>query len=214
MNSNQRTTQSDTDHYFTAQPAAQSHPEQFTVSVQGVDLILTSDRGVFSHGQLDNGTLRLLKKMELPESGDFLDLGCGYGVIGLVAAKLRPAAYVTLVDINERATRLAAANARANGISNVEVLTGDALQVLEDRQFDVILCNPPIRVGKPKLHELIEDAAQRLRPSGVLWMVIHTRQGAKTHLREMAPLFSACATVSRKWGYRVFRCEKQPEEVD
>ncbi len=208
MNSNQKTTQSDTDHYYTAQPHARSQPEQFTILVREVELTLTSDRGVFSHGRLDDGTLRLLKKMELPDSGDFLDLGCGYGVIGLVAAKLRPDAQVTMVDINERATKLAADNAQANGIRNVEVLTGDAPHVLGDRQFDVILCNPPIRVGKPKLYELIADAAERLHPGGVLWMVIHTRQGAKSHLREVTPMFSKCEIVSRKWGYRVFKCEK------
>ncbi len=214
MNDDKETIESGSDHYFTAQPHARSQPRQFTVSVREVELILTSDRGIFSHGRLDDGTLRLLKKMELPETGDFLDLGCGYGVIGLVAAKLRPGARVTMVDINERATKLAADNARANGISNVEVLTGDAPQVLEERQFDVVLCNPPIRVGKQKLYELIADAAERLRPDGVLWMVIHTRQGAKSHLREVAPMFSECETVSRKWGYRVFKCEKQPQEVD
>jgi len=207
MKDDEETTESDTDHYYTAQPAALSQPEQFTVSVQEVELTLTSDRGVFSHGRLDDGTLRLLKKMELPEAGDFLDLGCGYGVIGLVAAKLRPEARVTLVDINERATKLATDNARANGIGNVEVLTGDAPQVLGDRQFDVILCNPPIRVGKQKLYELIGDAAKRLRPGSVLWIVIHTRQGAKSHLREVAPMFSECETVSRKWGYRIFKCK-------
>jgi len=141
-------------------------------------------------------------------------LGCGYGVIGLVAARLRPDAQVTMVDINERATKLAADNAQANGISNVEVLTGDAPQVLGERRFDVILCNPPIRVGKQKMRELIADAVERLRPDGVLWMVIHTRQGAKSHIREMAPMFSEYETVSRKWGYRVFRCEKQSQEVD
>ncbi len=214
MNGNKETTNSGSDHYFTAQPAAKSQPEQFTISVRGVELTLTSDRGVFSHGQLDDGTLRLLKKMELPEAGDFLDLGCGYGVIGLVAAELRPEARVTLVDINERATKLAADNAQANVISNVEVLTGDAPQVLGERHFDVVLCNPPIRVGKQKLYELIGDAAERLHPGGVLWMVIHTRQGAKSHLREMAPMFSECEIVSRKWGYRVFKCKKQSQEVD
>ncbi len=214
MNDDKETTQSGSNHYFTAQPAAKSQPMEFTISVREVELTLTSDHGVFSHGRLDDGTLRLLKKMELPEAGDFLDLGCGYGVIGLVAARLRPDAQVTMVDINERATKLAADNAQANGISNVEVLTGDAPQVLGERQFDVILCNPPIRVGKHKLYELIADAAEHLRPGGVLWMVIHTRQGAKTHLRDVAPMFSECETVSRKWGYRVFKCEKQSQEVD
>ncbi len=208
MNEDEETTKSGNDHYFTAQPAAKSQPEQFTVAVRGVDLTLTSDRSVFSHGRLDDGTLRLLKKMELPDSGDFLDLGCGCGVIGLMAAKLRPEARVTMVDINERATKLATNNAQANGISNVEVLAGDAPQVLGERRFDVILCNPAIRVGKHKLYELIADAAERLRPGGVLWMVIHTRQGAKSHLREVTPMFSECETVSRKWGYRVFKCTK------
>jgi len=214
MKDGKETTESSTDHYFTARPRARSQPKQFTVSVREVELTLSSDSGVFSHGRLDDGTLRLLKKMELPETGDFLDLGCGYGVVGLVMAKMRPKAHITMVDINERATKLAAANAQANGISNVEVLTGDAPQVLGDRQYDVILCNPPIRVGKQKLRELIADAAARLRPNGVLWMVIHTRQGAKSHLREIMPMFSKCETVSRKWGYRIFKCQKQSQEVD
>jgi len=208
MNDDKEITELDTDHYFTAQPAARSQPEHFTISVRDVALTLTSDRGIFSHGRLDDGTLRLLKKMELPDSGDFLDLGCGYGVIGLVAARLRPDAQVTMVDINERATKLAADNAQVNGIRNVEVLTGDAPQVLSERRFDVVLCNPPIGIGKQKIYELIADAAERLRPGGMLWMVIHTRKGAKSRIRDVAPLFSEYEVVSRKWGYRVFNGKK------
>ena len=197
-----------TNHYFSAQPEAVSRPKQFTVSVRGVELALLSDRGVFSHGHADPGSLALAKKMELPKTGDILDLGCGYGALGLIAAKLAPYAQVSLVDINERATRLAIENAAANGITNIEVLTGDAPEVLGERTFDVVLCNPPIRAGKDEVFRLLADAAARLRPGGALWLVIRTSQGAKSRIRDIAPLFANIETVSRKRGYRIFRCDK------
>ncbi len=199
---------SGTSHYFTAQPETPSAPRQFDVAVRGVELTLTSDRGIFSHGRGDPGSLSLAKKMELPETGDILDLGCGYGLLGLIAAKLAPAAHITLVDINERATRLAAENAAANGITNVEVLTGDAPEVLGERTFDAVLCNPPIRAGKDEVFRLLADAAARLQQGGALWLVIRTSQGAKSRIRDIAPLFANVETISRKWGYRIFKCDK------
>ncbi len=199
---------SETSHYFTAQPETPSAPRQFNVALRGVELTLTSDRGTFSHGRGDTGSLVLAKKMEVPDTGDILDLGCGYGLLGLIAAKLAPSAHVTLVDINERATRLAAENANANAIANVEVLTGDAPAVLGERTFDVVLCNPPIRAGKDEVFRLLADAAARLRQGGALWLVIRTSQGAKSRIRDIAPLFANIETISRKWGYRIFRCDK------
>ena len=208
MAKNRPAAKADTTHYFSEQPDTPSRPREFDISVRGVQLTLVSDRGIFSHGRLDLGSRYLAQKMDLPESGDILDLGCGYGVLGLIAAQLAPGARVTLVDINERATHLAGQNAAANALNNVEVLTGDAPEVLGDRQFDVVLCNPPIRAGKDEVFRLIADAASRLRPGGTLWLVIRTRQGAKSRIREIALLFAKAETVSRKRGYRIFRCQK------
>jgi 16S rRNA (guanine1207-N2)-methyltransferase len=157
---------------------------------------------------VDTASLLLARRMAIPPTGDILDLGCGYGVLGLIAAKLAPGAHVTLVDVNERATRLAAENAAANSTTNVEVLTGDAPEVLGERSFDAILCNPPIRAGKQEVHRLLADAAERLRPGGALWLVIRTRQGAKSRIRDIGPLFSRIETISRQRGCRIYRCDK------
>ena len=199
---------SETTHYFSEQPNTASQPRRFSVAVQDVELTLTSDRGIFSHGRVDPGSLLLARKMALPESGDILDLGCGYGVLGLIAAKLALGTRVTLVDINERATQLTAENVAANALNNVEVLTGDAPEVLGERQFDVVLCNPPIRAGNQEVLRLLAAAAERLRPGGTLWLVVRTKQGAKSIIRDITPLFSNIETVTCKRGYRVFCCQK------
>jgi 16S rRNA (guanine1207-N2)-methyltransferase len=194
------------DHYFSATPPDRSEPIEIPVEVRGLSLSLHSDVGVFSRLRADTGTMVMARSVQLPETGAILDLGCGYGLLGVVAAVLCPNARVTLVDVNPRAADLARRNCQRYAPGSTEVLVGDALEVLGDRQFDTILCNPPYRAGKAIYMALIHDAAQRLRPGGAVWLVGRTRQGVKTMARDIGPWFRAVETIEIRSGYRVLAC--------
>jgi 16S rRNA (guanine1207-N2)-methyltransferase len=196
---------SDSQHYFTSQPSAESKPEQVRWRLPDMTVTLWTDRGVFSKGKVDRGTDLLARAMRLPEEGDLLDLGAGYGPLGVVAALRCPQARVTLVEINARAAALAERNLALNGVSNTEVLVGDAPEVLGDRRFDAVITNPPLRAGKREVMRLLTDARNRLRPGGSLWLVAQTKQGAKTLARDLAGLFAEVEEVEIGSGYRVYR---------
>lgn len=195
-----------TDHYFSDAPEKASEPFDISVTIGERTLTMTSDAGVFSKLHADPGSILLLRRAKLPAEGDILDLGCGYGLIGLVAAMDRPAARVVMVDVNPRATALARQNCDRYQLGNVEVLTGDARRVLGERRFDAVVCNPPYRAGKELTMSLLQDAASRLRPGGTLWIVGRTKQGIKTLAKDLAPLFHSVETVDITGGYRVLVC--------
>lgn len=196
----------DSDQYFSPTPQSPSRPFEMTARIRDVELRLVSDRGVFSKDRPDPGTLLLAKRAQLPETGRVLDLGCGYGLLGLYAALQHPGLHVTFVDLNPRAVELARRNCERYRLARVELLCGDAPQVLGDRRFDAILCNPPYRAGKATVMALLENAAQRLNAGGTLWIVGRTRQGVKTLVRDISPWFSEVETVDISGGYRVIRC--------
>ena len=190
-------------HYFSADPQSSSQPIEVEVQVRGLNLRLHSDRGVFSRTHADYGTLLLARTAELPPHGAILDLGCGYGLLGIVAALASPQAAVTLVDINPRAVELARLNCLRHLVRNAEVLTGDAPTVLGERTFDAVLCNPPYRAGKAAVMALLGDAARRLNAGGAVWFVGRTKQGIKTLARDLGSLFDRVETAEVKGGYRV-----------
>lgn len=195
-------------HYFSESPEAPSEPTEISVEARGIRLLLRSDRAVFSRARIDSGTLLLARAMELPERGRILDLGCGYGVLGILAAMLCPQASVVLVDINRRAADLARSNCERHKLANAEVLTGDARVALGDRVFDAVVCNPPYRAGKATTMSLLQDAARRLEAGGRLWVVGRTKQGIKTLARDLQSELDRIETVARKGGYRVIVGEK------
>lgn len=192
-------------HYFIREPAVPSQPRTVQERIAGHDLVFTTDRGVFSHGRIDRGTKLLAETMIIPEGARVLDLGCGYGVLGIVAARLCPSCHVTMVDINARACKLAEHNARANGVARVEVVCGDARQVLGRQEFDVILFNPPCRAGREAVLSLFQWSADVLSAHGELWCVIQTKKGARRYGRDLQQWFTAVETVAMQGGYRVFR---------
>ncbi|HID06344.1 MAG TPA: methyltransferase domain-containing protein, partial [Armatimonadetes bacterium] len=135
-------------HYFVERPAVEHRPKVIHARMRGRVFAFHTDKGVFAKDYVDLGTKRLVEKMELPEEGHILDWGCGYGVIGIVAATLRPNAQVWMVDVNERAIALARRNVKAHRLQNVRVLHGQGFEPLpSDIKFDVILTNPPMRAG-------------------------------------------------------------------
>ncbi|MGE5593498.1 MAG: class I SAM-dependent methyltransferase [Betaproteobacteria bacterium] len=162
-----------------------------------------TDAGVFAKGKLDRGTRLLIEAVDVPERSLVLDLGCGYGPIGIAAAVLCPTCRVCMTDVNERACELARRNAALNGAVNTEVICGAGFSPVKGMKFDLILSNPPIRAGKRVLFEIIEGAATHLNPGGRLVVVAQTKQGAKSLLRMLAEVFPVAREVDKGGGYRV-----------
>ena len=165
--------------------------------------------GVFSKRKIDLGTRLLIEVMDLPEEGLALDVGCGYGAIGIVAAAIRPRLKVILTDVNERAVWLAKKNVERNLVSsNAEVRQGFLYEAVEGLQFDVILSNPPIAAGMKVVEALIRGAHERLRPGGSLQIVVRSKLSTRPKAF-MEDSFGHVEIMARKSGYRVFRSFKE-----
>lgn len=199
------------EHYFTEEPTSPSQPHELVVQVRKRTLTLTSDRGVFAHAEADKGTLLLAATVQFGESKRILDLGCGYGLLGIVAGLECPDARVTFVDTNLRAVGLAELNAARLGLRDTEFLAGDAPTVLGDRTFELVMCNPPYAAGKKVVVPMLMDAAARLSPGGSLWIVGRTKQGIKTLARDISEPFETVETADIKGGYRVIRLVRGPD---
>jgi 16S rRNA (guanine1207-N2)-methyltransferase len=191
-------------HYFSEQPGARSDEREVTIDVVDPPLALRTDRGVFSHGRLDAGTAMLLRQAPAPPAdGTFLDLGCGAGPLALALARRAPAARVVAVDVNERARALCAANAARNGIANVEVAGPD--EVDPALRFDLIWSNPPIRIGKDQLHELLVAWLRRLRRGGIAVLVVQRHLGADSLQRWLVDHGWPTDRLAASKGYRLLR---------
>jgi 16S rRNA (guanine1207-N2)-methyltransferase len=190
------------DHYFTADPSVPFDREPFTCEVWGHELALVSGSGVFSRGHLDHATAVLFRELEPPVQGQFLDLGCGYGVIGLAIATAVPLANVTAVDVNERALLLANENARTLGVDGRFVACRPD-QVPPDATYDEIWSNPPIRIGKQALHELLLTWLPRLRPEGRMVMVVGKNLGADSLQRWLGEQGWPTTRLASAKGFRV-----------
>jgi 16S rRNA (guanine1207-N2)-methyltransferase len=195
------------DHYFSAQPATEARPRTVRLSAGGREFSLVAARGVFSAGRLDPGTAVLLRKAPLPTAGSpgpFLDLGCGYGPIACVLATFAPQATVYAVDVNTRALELVRENAGAVGATKrIRAVTPD--KVPGDVVFQQIWSNPPIRVGKPDLHELLRRWLPRLAPGGEAWLVVGRNLGADSLHGWLAEEGWQVTREASQKGYRVLR---------
>lgn len=196
------------DHYFSADPAVAFRRTPVRADVWGQELELVSGSGVFAQGRLDVGTAVLFRETEPPvDGGTFLDLGCGYGVIGLALARALPSARVWGVDVNERAVLLAEENAAALGVGG-RYTASTPSGVPGDVRFDEIWSNPPIKVGKEALHELLETWLPRLKDGGVAWLVVSKHLGADSLARWLAEQGWAVDKHASANGYRVLRVDR------
>lgn len=193
--------------YFAASPSVTAHPRELEVELGGMTFRVHTDTGVFSGAGLDKGTAVLLRKVpDLPETGVFVDVGCGWGPLSLVMARLRPAAQVIGVDVNERALELTAKNARENNLGNIEVLTeATALARLADGSVDVIWSNPPVRIGKAALHRMWTEWRAKLRPGGVAYLVMGRNLGADTFAVWAQASGWEVEKIASSKGFRVLR---------
>ena len=191
------------DHYFSADPTVAFKRVPVVAEVWGHDLAMTSGSGVFAVGRLDVGTAVLFRETEPPTARTYLDLGCGYGMIGLALAVAVPGSVVRAVDVNERAVLLAAENAAALGVAD-RVTAATPAGVPADETYDEIWSNPPIRIGKEALHALLLTWLPRLAPGGRAVLVVGKNLGADSLQRWMATELGVAVdrTASAK-GFRV-----------
>ena len=194
-----------TEHYYTAEPVSGHDERRFTEVILGNALSFVTDAGVFSRDGLDRGTEVLLDA--LPElSGRVLDLGCGWGAIGVTLALRYPEAQLVMSDVNERAVGLARRNLALNGARG-EVVVSDGFAGLEGT-FDHVVTNPPIRAGKQVIYGLFDGARERLRSGGSLNVVIRKQQGAPSALKHLQERFGQADVVGRGGGYWIIRAVK------
>lgn len=198
------------DQYYTADPSSASNPTPCAFPYRGYGLNFMTDAGVFSKGELDAGSRLLLDALPAL-SGDVLDIGCGWGAIGVAIAKANKAARVTMVDVNRRALELCRANCERNGVS-AEVLESDGMAAVKGRAFDAIVTNPPIRAGKQVIYRMFADASASLNAGGALYLVIRKQQGAESCVKYLKTLFETVEKVDKSAGFWVLKATEPKEE--
>lgn len=194
------------DHYYSQSPTSESRPVAASFSYRGHDLTLMTDAGVFSRGELDNGTRILLEALPEEIHGRVLDLGCGWGPVGICVGLENPDAQIVFSDINERALRLTQDNASRYGIKGT-FIQSDGFSGI-DGIFDCIITNPPIRTGKQVIYQMFADAQKQLTESGSLYIVIRKQQGAESAKKYLQTLFPDVTVIDKSGGFWIIRCIK------
>ena len=195
------------DHYFTKVPRSESRPVDCEWTYRGIPLTFRTDAGVFSKGEVDTGTRLLLEALPEEMAGEILDLGCGWGVIGIAVARKWTETRVTMADVNTRALELSRENAKRNR-ADVSCVESDGMAALEGRMFDAVITNPPIRAGKQVIYRMFADAAKSLNPGGALYLVIRKQQGAESAIKYLQTIFGSVEKLDRSGGFWVIKAMK------
>ena len=197
------------DHYYSRTQNVESDPKYWNTELRDTKLRFKTDNGVFSKNDVDFGTRLLVDTFQMPElPGDILDVGCGYGPIGLTIAKTWRDRKLFMVDVNSRALALAKDNAGLNTLDNVFIKESDCLSSVIEQKFAVILTNPPIRAGKSVIYTIYEQSYECLLPNGELWVVIQKKQGASSTLDKLSSMFREIEVVAKKKGYFIIKAIK------
>ncbi len=199
-----------TEHYYSHKPDVVSNPKFWDFTLKGRTFRFKSDNGVFSKKEVDFGSRLLVESFNLNEAveGNILDVGCGYGPIGISIAAAYPDRTIEMIDINSRAVELSKENAASNGIANVNIYESDRFDKVASNQFAAILTNPPIRAGKSVVHEILEESYRSLVAGGELWVVIQKKQGAPSAMDKMERLFGNIEVPVKKKGYYILLSKK------
>ena len=192
--------------YYAENPDAEHDIHDLRVQLLGEDFHFYTDAGVFSKKMIDYGSQALLSVLNFSAGQSLLDLGCGYGPLGISLAKVQNLK-VTMVDINQRALELAQKNAKRNGVE-VDIYQSNIYDQVKG-QFDQIISNPPIRAGKQVVHDILEGAYDHLKPGGSLTTVIQKKQGAPSAKAKMAQVFGNVEVVKKDKGYYILRSIKE-----
>jgi 16S rRNA (guanine1207-N2)-methyltransferase len=197
------------EHYYSRTQKVESEPKYWDFTLRSQLFRFKTDNGVFSKKEVDFGSRLLIEAFELPNvEGSVLDVGCGYGPIGLSIAKSYPERIVHMIDVNERAIELSKANAVQNAVHNVEIYESDTLINVKEFNFAAILTNPPIRAGKKTVHDIFEQSYEHLVTGGELWIVIQKKQGAPSALEKLKERFTTVETIDKSKGYFIIKAVK------
>ena len=172
------------EHYYTRDPQSESRPVECEYDYRGEKLRFVTDAGVFSKGEVDTGTRLLLEALPEKMRGEILDLGCGWGVIGISIARKWPATRVTMA---------------------VECVESDGMAAFTGRTFDAVITNPPIRAGKQVIYQMFSDVSKSLKPGGALYLVIRKQQGAESCLKYLKTLYEEAEKLDKSGGYWVLK---------
>ena len=187
--------------YYDAVPQSASAPGIIDIEFNGEKYAFKVDNGVFSKHGLDDGTRIMLKALPTL-SGRILDLGCGWGPVGVILGRTYPNAEIVMADVNTRALTLASENLERNRINNAETVVSDVYSGVEG-EFDYIITNPPIRAGKQVVYQMLDEAKQRLSPGGALIAVIRKQQGAESALKHLAEVYGQAKILDKEKSYWV-----------
>lgn len=197
-------------HYYTKNSDLDHNRKTWSFELRGSSIQFISDAGVFSKTTVDFGSRLLIESFEATSpDGKFLDVGCGYGPIGLAFAKSYPEAQVDMVDVNDRALELSAENAKNNGLENVRVFESSVYDTVVDCDYTDIISNPPIRAGKKIVHEILSESFKHLQTGGSLWIVIQKKQGGPSAVAKMEEVFGNVEVVAKDKGYFIYRSVKE-----
>ena len=195
-------------HYFTNENNLKEDLHTFKFRYHDHELTFTSDSGVFSKQFVDYGSRVLLEWIDLNQAQSLLDVGCGYGAIGLSLAKNKPSCHFTLVDVNKKALELCKQNAKVNKIDNVDIFESDVYANV-NKKYDVVVSNPPIRAGKEVVTRILVDSYEHLNDHGTFYCVIQKKQGAPSAKKNLKAKFGNCEIVARDKGYYILKSVKK-----
>ena len=194
------------EHYYTQNPESEHHERLVRATACGLTLEFVTDAGVFSKDGLDPGSRLLIESMP-SLSGRVLDLGCGWGPVGVFLARFNPAARLVMADVNERALGLARRNLQGNGVT-ADVVASDGFSNIPGL-FEHVVTNPPIRAGKQVIYAMFDEAFNRLEPGGTLTIVIRKQQGAPSALKHFQETFGNAEIAAKDAGYWIIRARKE-----
>ena len=196
------------EHYYTSDPSVKSEEREIEYEISNNKFKFITDNGVFSKNHVDIATSFLMKTIYGEIRGEVLDVGCGYGVIGITAAKNSNVSSVTMLDVNRRALELAKRNSEKNKVAEkVKIIESDGFEKITEK-YDVIITNPPIRAGKCVIYKMYEDAKEHLNDGGTLYLVINKKHGAPSTISFLNTLFGNCEVLDKKTGFNVIKCIK------
>ncbi|WP_161878092.1 class I SAM-dependent methyltransferase [Alkalibacterium sp. MB6] len=198
------------DHYYTAKPNTKSNPMTWEATLDHRLFQFMTDSGVFSKGSVDYGSRLLIETVDLTDfpSGDLLDVGCGYGPMGMALAAKDESRVVDMVDVNLRALELAKQNVKINRVKNCRIYQSNIYESVEKTDFVGIFSNPPIRAGKEVVHEILEKACNHLIIGGRLTIVIQKKQGAPSAKKKMEAVFGNAERLVQDKGYWILESIK------
>lgn len=195
------------DHYYSKEPTSKSEERIIEYELNGYKFKFISDNGVFSKNHIDFASEFLIKTIFDEVKGNILDVGCGYGVIGIILSKNNNASSITMLDVNHRALELAKKNINLNKVE-AKIIESDGFENIKE-EYDTIVTNPPIRAGKIVIYQIYKDAYDHLKKEGTLYLVINKKHGAPSTIKELNSIFGNCEIVDKKAGFHVLKCIKE-----